>query len=435
MIVLAVMLTRSSSSNLSEAAEHNGESLALAMSVQLEDWLSERRGDMTVIAAEVAGDLDGPAATALLTQVDRAYGDYAALQITDPEGRRLAASQDGDRFSVAGQDWFSDALSSESPVLASPERQGDQIRWIIASRIVDGDGQVVGVVAGDLQMTSLTEVLDPEFDEHAEVIVVDAQQRLLFSSEEAADSTGDAELLAAGILSTVIDNEAIRAAGETGEPGAARFADLEGHDVIGGYVRIDDLGWTLLAQEHADELLAPVEEQRDRAILLVALGVAVAIAVSIALAWQTTRPIRGMTAVARRVAGGDLDARVDPQGPEELVQLGESFNTMLVTCQALIAEVTAAAVDVNTAAAELSASSDELAATTTQQSAAVTQATATTEELARSSVAIADTVDEVARQTSETRHNLEQAESDIAVSSERTLALANRVNARRPGSP
>ena len=84
--------------------------------------------------------------------------------------------------------------------------------------------------------------------------------------------------------------------------------------------------------------------------------------------------------------------------------------------------------ELNSAAAELSASSDELAATTTQQSAAVTQATATTEELARASAAIADTVDDVARQTAETRDNLEQAEADITLSSERTLALAARVN-------
>jgi methyl-accepting chemotaxis protein len=101
---------------------------------------------------------------------------------------------------------------------------------------------------------------------------------------------------------------------------------------------------------------------------------------------------------------------------------------MLDTCQQLVLGMTSAGVQVNAAAAELSASSDELASTTTQQSAAVTQATATTEELARASAAIADTVDDVARQTAETRDNLEQAETDIATSSERTLALAGRVN-------
>jgi methyl-accepting chemotaxis protein len=91
-------------------------------------------------------------------------------------------------------------------------------------------------------------------------------------------------------------------------------------------------------------------------------------------------------------------------------------------------QTTLSGIEVNSAAAELSASSDELAATTTQQSAAVTQATSTTEELARASAAIADTVDDVASQTAETKDNLEQAEADITVSSERTLALATKVN-------
>ena len=58
----------------------------------------------------------------------------------------------------------------------------------------------------------------------------------------------------------------------------------------------------------------------------------------------------------------------------------------------------------------------------------MTEASATTEELARASASIAETVDEVAAQSSETRDNLEQAESDIMASSERTLALAEKVS-------
>ena len=428
MIVLAVVVTRSSSANLKVAAEQNDETLARTVTLRLEDWLSERRGDLIVISDAVSGDLDGPAATALLTRIDEASGDYAALQITDPAGHVLASSQDSDRVAAAGQDWLSDALGSETPVIAQPERQGDQIRWVIAHRIVDADGRVVGVVAGDLRMTSLSDVLNPEFDEDSDVVAVDDRHRLLFDSEDVAPGDGDAALLAAGVLSTVVDNAAVRAAADTGDTGSMRFTDSNGHDVYGGYSHLDDLDWIVIVEEHGDELLAPLEAQRRLAILLVVLGGLVAIAVSIGLAWRTTRPVRGMTAVARRVADGDLDARVHPEGSDELVELGESFNAMLATCQQLVAEVTAAGVEVNSAAAELSASSEELAATTTQQSAAVTQATTTTEELARSSAVIADTVDEVARQTSETRDNLEQAEADIALSSERTLALAGRVN-------
>ena len=175
-------------------------------------------------------------------------------------------------------------------------------------------------------------------------------------------------------------------------------------------------------------MLAGVTDQRNNAILIVTIAALVAIAAAIGLALRTTRPIRRLTATARAAAAGDLKARCVPEGSTELVTLGESFNAMLDTCQQLLQEMTSAGVQVNAAAAELSASSDELASTTTQQSAAVTQATATTEELARASAAIADTVDDVARQTAETRDNLEQAETDIATSSERTLALAGRVN-------
>ncbi len=428
MIVLAVVLTSSSSSSLVDAAERDGETLAEAMTLRLQDWLSVQRGHMTVIAGEVAGDLDGPAATALLTRINDASGDYEALQITDPAGRLLAASENSEHTTATEQDWLSDAVDSEVPIIGSPERQGNQIRWVIAARIVDGDGRVVGVVAGFLRMSSLARVLNPEFDDDAVVVAVDAQHRLLFNSEETDDGDDDAALLGAGVLGTVIDNSAVRAATETGASGTARFTDPNGRDVIGGYSVVDGLGWIVTAKVPADTLLAPVEAQRDRAILLVVLGGLVAIAVSIALAWQSNRPIRGITAVAQQVAGGDLDARVRPQGSQELVRLGESFNAMLATCQRLVADVTAAGIETTSAATELSASSDELAATTTQQSAAVTQATATTEELARSSSAIADTVDAVARRASETRDNLEKAEADIALSSERTLALANRAN-------
>jgi methyl-accepting chemotaxis protein len=101
---------------------------------------------------------------------------------------------------------------------------------------------------------------------------------------------------------------------------------------------------------------------------------------------------------------------------------------MVASLERLVSRVRSASAEVSSAAFELSSSSEELAATTTEQSAAVTEASATTEELSRASGSIADTVDEVAVQAAETRDNLEQAEADILTSSERTLALAERVN-------
>jgi len=426
LIVLAVLLTTKASASLSAAGQSNGIAVARAVTLRLEDWLSERRESMKMLAAQTSGRLSDPATSALLARTDKAFDDFSLIELTDLSGRVLSTSRPGVSLDPAGQDWFRTAVGGQ-PVLTSPELRGERIQWVIAQPVLGSDGQPRGVLVGNLNPAVLGELLDTELDGTNTVVAVDSKRQLIYDTElgKLAD---DKAMLAAGVLSTTVDNSATREAASTGTFGAARFNDLEGHDVIGGFDVLDGLDWTLMAQDHASSVLAPVTEQRNRAILVVVLGTLFALAVSAGMAWRTAQPVRRLTDASRRAAEGDLSARVVPGGAIELVSLANSFNAMLETCQTLLERTADAGVEVNSAAAQLSASSDELAATTTQQSAAVTQATATTEELARASANIADTIDEVARQTAETRDNLERAESDITLSSERTLALAARVN-------
>jgi len=426
LIVLAVLLTTKASASLSEAGQRKAVGVARASTIRVEDWLLERRGDVSILAAQSTGQLTGPATTARLARADKTYGSYALIELIDLTGRVLATSRPGVSLSpAAGQDWFVTAVGGKS-VLTTPARRGDHIEWVVAQPVLGADGRPRAVLVADLDVTLLAKLLNPELDAGSTVFAVDRQNQLVYDTAmgKVAD---DRALLAAGSMSTKVDNAATRQATSSGKAGAARFNDLNGQDVIGGYDILDDLSWVVVAQEPARVVLAAATEQRNRAILIVVLGTLLAAAVSIGLARRTTRPVRRLTETSHKAAQGDLTVRVEPAGASELVSLAESFNAMLDTCQRLLRQTASAGLEVNSAAAELSASSDELAATTTQQSAAVTQATATTEELARASGAIAETVDEVARQTSETRDNLEQAEADITLSSERTLALAARV--------
>ena len=70
---------------------------------------------------------------------------------------------------------------------------------------------------------------------------------------------------------------------------------------------------------------------------------------------------------------------------------------------------------------------EELSATTSHQTSAATQTSATMEELARTSQSIAETVSSVAGQTTDTCEALKEADEDMQRSSERILALADRV--------
>ena len=425
MVVLAVLLTTGASSSLTSAGEQKGINIARAVALHVEDWLSERQENLSVIADQSVGQLNAPATAELLARIDKTYGDFVLIEVADSSGRVIASSRSGVSVDPTGTTWFQTATSGQ-PAVSSPVRQGDHVQWMMAQPVIGGDGRVQGVVAAELNPAVLPDLLNPELDQVTTVLAVDANHQVVYDTTmgKVAD---DSALLAAGGLQLSLDNTATRQAIASGQTGTARFVDLQGRSVIGGYDIVDGLHWVVLAEAPTSKVLAPVNSQRSRATLIVALGALIAISGALGLAWRTTRPVRRLTEAARRASTGDLSVRVRPEGSTELVTLAESFNAMLETCQRLVEQMSSAGVEVNSAASELSASSDELAATTTQQSAAVTQATATTEELARASAAIADTVDEVSRQTAETRDNLEQAKSDIALSSERTLALAGRV--------
>ena len=64
--------------------------------------------------------------------------------------------------------------------------------------------------------------------------------------------------------------------------------------------------------------------------LLTAGGIILAVTsmVSLVLASQVTEPIRHLTAVTDAMAGGMLDQRVTPAGPDEIARLGRTFNRM-----------------------------------------------------------------------------------------------------------
>ena len=382
MVVLAVLLTTKSSTSLTRAAEHSGVSVARAVTVRLEDWMSERHEDLAIVADELSGKFDGPDTNAVLTRLRKSGGDFALLEVTDLNGT-VAVSESDRSVDVSRETWFRSAASGQV-VTTSPVERNGRVDWIIAQPILDSAGRPEAVLIGDLVVAKLHEVLNPELDKGSNVVAVDREGHLVYATSlgELAD---DKALLAAGGLTTVIANAGLSRASQL-KTGSAEYSDLTGHPVIAGFDNVDDLGWVILAEENKTKLLTPVTDQRRQAIVVVIIGSLVAMLAAFVLAQVEARKLRSLADDTR-----------------------------------------SAGVEVNSAASELSASSDELAAITTQQSAAVTQASATTEELARASAAIADTVDEVAAQTSETRDNLELAKADIQTSSERTLALAGRV--------
>jgi hypothetical protein len=92
MVVLAVLLTTKASSSLTDAAQRKGVSVARAVALRVEDWLSERRESLTVIARTSAGQLSSPATAAELAKIDKTYADTDSSRQVSATAQQIAAA-------------------------------------------------------------------------------------------------------------------------------------------------------------------------------------------------------------------------------------------------------------------------------------------------------------------------------------------------------
>ena len=123
-------------------------------------------------------------------------------------------------------------------------------------------------------------------------------------------------------------------------PSSATLPDLIlGSDRRASVQEIEALLGTFTAEERRLlELRLKLQEAASRRnTLAIQLGSAFAIALTVAVAsWlirSLVRPIRDLTGAARQIREGDLQARVNVRGVDELGLLGEAFNSMAAVLQ------------------------------------------------------------------------------------------------------
>jgi len=115
--------------------------------------------------------------------------------------------------------------------------------------------------------------------------------------------------------------------------------DNEGNPALTGYSSLSteyhvisdplrQLGWHVAVSGTRADALADVTRSTKLAMLFGLLTMALGVLIAILTARVITRPIENLTATAIVIGDGDLNMRAQPEGPEELVALGDSFNRL-----------------------------------------------------------------------------------------------------------
>lgn len=136
------------------------------------------------------------------------------------------------------------------------------------------------------------------------------------------------------------------------------------------------------------------------------------------------RPIVALSRAAARAESGDLTVRVIPSGSNEIRVLGRAFNSMLQRLAGIQLRIRNEVVD---SAGQLAQAAQALAEATLEQTTAASKTSASMEELARSTVSIAESAGGVTTQAADMRARIGSAKAELVASVERVQSLSQRV--------
>jgi methyl-accepting chemotaxis protein len=421
-IVLGLVISNFAVQTSIQQAKTRAQAAAGSAAIRITDYVAERQAELRVIAHN---ELNDPAVANEMIVAGPIHLDFEEIQIITPSGVVAGSTRVGSAVPLVSSGGLATAMQVETLEPIRAAESGPV--WIMTAPMVGADGKPLGIVAGNLNIPVLGHLLSPygsvDISTSEEVHIANTQHFLIYSSDWGLLPDNSA-LVSKGALSVKAEGSIVDQALNSGA-GSAQITDYRGRNVLTGYQPITRLGWVVIASTDTETALAPVYDQQLRTTMVQLVGAALFIGFAIFLARLMTRPIVALSRASEKVEAGDFTVRVRLQGSGEMRRLGATFNAMIDRLNAVMTRLRG---EVTEAAGKLSTAAEQLAAATVEQTTAASATSASMEELARTSINIADSIDKVATQAGEVRSNLELAQTDLRASGDRTLALAGRVN-------
>lgn len=333
----------------------NKEATTTQISAKVASYMRERFGDIQIMSSldiftdpGLRGSTTKQAKQAALDQFVQAYTIYNSIAFFDLKGNVLAQSSGKALGNHGDRSYFQAAVKTGKPFISQPllSKSSGVISVYTANAVRDkATGKPIGVVRARMPVTFLEDLLKG-IEDYENGYLVDQNGKLFAGSNEAQqtileanesgkplaaddkftwyktiqDSKQAESIITSDKLETIVPFEALN---NSDDPFLKNLPPLGWKAIIEtdkgtAFNAVNQLGLTLIA----GSLLA--------AVLITALAVVVA--------ERATRPIIDSAEAVNAIGQGDLDARVQVTGDDELAQLGGNINQMAEQIQSLILE-------------------------------------------------------------------------------------------------
>jgi methyl-accepting chemotaxis protein WspA len=180
-----------------------------------------------------------------------------------------------------------------------------------------------------------------------------------------------------------------------GQRGYGEETDYRGHRVVAAWSYLPSFRWGMVVKQDIDEAFELIYHQRLANFALLGVTALIVTLVALLIARGISRPIQAAAQVAERIAAGDLTARVTTRATGEAGQLLDAVETMTRDLRALIGRIQKSSIALLSTATEIAATSREQEQTLIDYGASTSEAAAAVKEISATSHELLKTMNEV----------------------------------------
>lgn len=252
-----------------------------------------------------------------------AFSEYTRANVIDLA--KLTSEKLADSYEQDGE-WTVDTLYAIA--------QSSSISDDIGLQVLDAEGTIlyddtwpVASVAADVKKSEAEPVPDTGSAEEDSVVATDQG-----SAGQAAATSAEGSATAAEKDEPKIkfDRHGLISTAPTDEEGAITEPITTSDGKVVGKVRLWVLGSDVLLTK-TDTAFR--EKTIDAMFLAAAIAVAISVMIGLFVSRMLTNPIRRITGTAKQIRDGDLSARTNMRGDDEIDQLGETFDEMATSLE------------------------------------------------------------------------------------------------------
>ncbi len=245
-------------------------------------------------------------------------------------------------YDVKVRPWYTEGKAANALNFSNPylDMISGEYAVSIGYPLHDSAGKVAGVVAGDMKLSTLTEMINNIKIDGGFAFMADKTGVVLAHPDK--DDVNKP-------LSEIADYSGISAQLLKNDSGSLEYT-YKGEPQLLYYQKVEGTGWVVASSVSKSHAFADYVQMRNLFVLGILGMVAVLAVLAVFAAARLIKPLILLQKSAQRLSEGDLTATVDVKGKDEIGKLGAAFNEMSASLRELIHAAAASAEGVENSA-------------------------------------------------------------------------------------